>query len=405
MKVLNIILSAFRALQKNKMRSFLTMLGIIIGVGAVIAMLAIGQGAEYSVQQQINALGTNVLVVLPGTQQTGSVRVGAGSVTTLTEDDALAIQKECPAVALISPGTRAVGQVIAGNLNWATTIEGTGPDYLQIRDWNLQYGDFYTDQDVKAASKVCVVGTTVADNLFPDSSPVGQSIRIRNVPFKVIGVLEKKGQNAMGQDQDDIILAPYSTVAKRLSWFPYIRQVLVSATSPATIPVAQQQVTDLLRMRHKIGPYDPDDFTIRNQADLATAANATTDILTLLLASIASVSLLVGGIGIMNIMLVSVTERTREIGIRMSIGARGRDILTQFLIEALVLSLLGGIIGIMFGFAGSLVISHVAKWPTIVTAFSIVLSFGFSIAIGIFFGFYPARKAALLNPIDALRFE
>ena len=405
MKNLNILVSAFRALRRNKMRSFLTMLGIIIGVAAVIAMLAIGQGAEFSVQQQINALGTNVLIVLPGSQQTGGLRVGAGSMTTLTEDDASAIQKECPAVALVSPGTRAGGQVIAGNLNWATGIEGTGPDYLEIRKWSVEYGDFYTDQDIKAASKVCVLGKTVADALFPESSPVGQTIRIRNVPCKVIGVLSRKGQNAMGQDQDDIILAPYTTVLRRLTWYPYLRQILVSATTPGNIAVAQSQIAELLRMRHRIAAYDQDDFTIRNQADLASAANATTQILTILLASIASVSLLVGGIGIMNIMLVSVTERTREIGIRMSVGARGWDILTQFLIEALVLSLLGGIIGILLGVGGSTAITKLAKWPTIITAFSIILSFGFSIAIGIFFGFYPARKAALLNPIEALRYE
>ena len=405
MKIMNVLLSAFRALQRNKMRSFLTMLGIIIGVGAVIAMLAIGQGAEFSVEQQINALGTNVLIILPGTQQTGGIRVGAGSVTTLTEDDALAISKECPAVSLVSPGTRSGGQIIAGNMNWATSIEGTGADYLDIRKWSIAYGDFYTDQDIKSASKVCVLGKTVVDNLFPDGSAVGQNIRIRNVPFKVVGALQKKGQNAMGQDQDDIILAPYTTVARRLSWYPYLRQILVSATSQSSIPVAQNQISELLRMRHKIAPYDQDDFTIRNQADLATAATATSDILTILLASIASVSLLVGGIGIMNIMLVSVTERTREIGIRMSVGARSRDILTQFLIEALVLSLLGGMVGILIGVVGSRVISGIAKWPTIITAFSIFLSFGFSIAIGIFFGFYPARKAALLNPIDALRYE
>ena len=405
MKILNIVLSAFRALRRNKMRSFLTMLGIIIGVAAVIAMLAIGQGAEFSVQQQISALGTNVLIVLPGSQNTGGLRQAAGTMTTLTEEDALAIQRECPSVSLISPGTRSGGQVIAGNLNWATGIEGTGPDYLEIRKWGIAYGEFYTDQDVKGAAKVCVLGRTVADNLFPESSPVGQSIRIRNVPFKVIGVLTKKGQNAMGQDQDDVILAPYTTVTRRLTWYPYLRQILVSASSPANIPVAQREITDVLRMRHKIPQYEPDDFTIRNQADLATAATATTEILTVLLASIASVSLLVGGIGIMNIMLVSVTERTREIGIRMSVGARGRDILTQFLIEALVLSLLGGITGIILGVAGSSAISTFAKWPTIITVFSIFLSFGFSIAIGIFFGFYPARKAALLNPIDALRYE
>ncbi len=405
MKYLNILLSAFRALQRNKMRSFLTMLGIIIGVGAVIIMLAIGQGAQYSVEQQISALGTNVLVILPGSQNTGGIRVGAGTSTTLTEDDAKAIAAECPAVGLVSPGTRAGGQVIAGNLNWATGIEGTGPDYLEIRKWSVEYGEYFTDQDVKGATKVCVLGKTVADNLFPDASPVGMNVRIRNVPFKVIGVLTKKGQNAMGQDQDDIILAPYTTVTRRLTWYPYLRQILVSATSPANIPVAQQQITDLLRMRHKIAAYDADDFTIRNQADLATAATATTQILTILLASIASVSLLVGGIGIMNIMLVSVTERTREIGIRMSVGARGKDILTQFLIEALVLSLLGGIAGILIGVGGSIAISGFAKWPTIITVFSIILSFGFSIAIGVFFGFYPARKAMLLNPIDALRYE
>jgi len=405
MKILNIVLSAFRALQRNKMRSFLTMLGIIIGVSAVIAMLAIGQGAEYSVKQQIAALGTNVLMVYPGAQQQAGVRSGAGSATTLTEDDALAISRECSAVQYISPGAFAGGQVIAGNLNWSTSVQGVGSDYLEIRQWPIEYGDFFTDQDIKAATKVCILGKTVADNLFPDASPVDQTIRIRSVPFKVAGVLTKKGQNAMGQDQDDVILAPYTTVIRRLSHWPNLRFVLVSATSLKDITAAQTQISELLRMRHKIQPYDADDFTIRNQTDLAATATATTQVLTILLASIASVSLLVGGIGIMNIMLVSVTERTREIGIRMSIGARARDILTQFLIEALVLSLLGGITGIIFGVVGSRVISSIAKWPTIITAFSIILSFGFSIAIGIFFGFYPARKAAMLNPIDALRYE
>jgi putative ABC transport system permease protein len=405
MKTLNILRSAFRALRRNKMRSFLTMLGIIIGVAAVIAMLAIGQGAEYSVKQQISALGTNVLIIFPGSQQQGGIRVGAGSVTTLTEDDAVAIGKECPAVAFVSPGARSGGQAIAGNLNWGTSIEGTGAEYLEIRSWPIEYGEFYSEQDVKGAAKVCVLGATVAENLFPETSPIGQTVRLRNMPARVIGVLSRKGQNAMGQDQDDVILVPYTTVLRRLSHSPYLRQVIVSATSPATINEAQRQITELLRMRHKIASYDTDDFTIRNQSDLAATATATTEILTILLASIASVSLLVGGIGIMNIMLVSVTERTREIGIRMSVGARGRDILTQFLIEALVLSLLGGLTGIALGVGGSLAISAFAKWPTIITAFSIILSFGFSIAIGIFFGFYPARKAALLNPIDALRYE
>lgn len=405
MKVLNIVISAFRALQRNKLRSFLTMLGIIIGVGAVIAMLAIGQGAEYSVKEQIAALGTNVLMIYPGAQQQGGVRTGAGSAVTLTEDDAAAVSRECPAVQYISPGSIAGGQVIAGNLNWSTMVQGVGDDYLAIREWPVEYGDFFTDQDVKAAAKVCVLGKTVADNLFPGSSPVDQTIRIRNVPFKVSGVLSKKGQNAMGQDQDDVIIAPYTTVIHRLSHWPNLRYILVSAASLKDISTAQSQISEVLRMRHKIQPYEADDFTIRNQTDLAATATATTQILTILLASIASVSLLVGGIGIMNIMLVSVTERTREIGIRMSIGARARDILTQFLIEALVLSLLGGFIGIILGTVGSSAISSLAKWPTIVTAFSIALSFGFSIAIGIFFGYYPARKAAMLNPIDALRYE
>jgi putative ABC transport system permease protein len=405
MKKLNIVLSAFRALQRNKMRSFLTMLGIIIGVGAVIAMLAIGQGAEISVKDQIAALGSNVLIILPGSQQQGGIRGGAGTMTTLTEEDAAAVARECPDVAYVSPGARANGQVIAGDMNWATSIEGGSADYLNIRQWALADGEFFSDADVKTAAKVCILGKTVVDNLFPETSPIDQMIRIRNVPFKVIGVLLKKGQNAMGQDQDDVILAPYTTVLKRLSRFPFLRQILVSATSPNTMMQAQKQITELLRLRHKLVSNDADDFTIRNQTDIATMATATTEILTILLASIASVSLLVGGIGIMNIMLVSVTERTREIGIRMSIGARGKDILTQFLIEALVLSLLGGIIGILLGVTGSMIISKLAQWPTVITLFSIVLSFGFSFAIGIFFGYYPARKAAMLNPIDALRYE
>ena len=290
-------------------------------------------------------------------------------------------------------------------MNWATSVEGGGADYLNIRQWLLADGEFFTEADVKTAAKVCILGKTVVDNLFPETSPIDQTIRIRNVPFKVLGVLTKKGQNAMGMDQDDVIIAPYTTVLKRLSHFPFLRQILVSATSPNSMILAQSQISDLLRIRHKLLANEADDFTIRSQTDIANMATATTQILTILLASIASVSLIVGGIGIMNIMLVSVTERTREIGIRMSVGARGRDILTQFLIEALVLSILGGIVGIILGVSGSTVISKIANWPTIITPFSIILSFGFSFAIGIFFGYYPARKAAMLNPIDALRYE
>ncbi|GAB6282968.1 MAG: ABC transporter permease [Ignavibacterium sp.] len=405
MNVRNILTSSIRTLRRNLLRTLLTMLGIIIGVAAVITMLAIGQGAEYSVQQQIASLGTNVLIIFPGSVQQGGVRMGAGTTVTLTEEDAQAITDECPAVALVSPGTRAGGHIVFGNNNWFTAVEGTGVDYLEIRGWRLEYGDFFSDNDIKSATKVCVLGKTVADNLFAGLDPVGQNIRIRNVPFKVIGVLTKKGQDPSGNDQDDIILAPYTTVLKRLQRFPYLRQIIASAVSTELIPTAQEQIKQLLRQRHRLSAYEDDDFTIRNQTDIASAATATSQILTILLASIASVSLIVGGIGIMNIMLVSVTERTREIGIRMSVGARGKDILTQFLIEALVLSLFGGLIGIFVGVIASRIISSSAGWPTFITPFSIFLSFGFSIIVGVFFGFYPARKASQLNPIEALRYE
>ncbi len=405
MNVRNILTSSIRTLRRNLLRTLLTMLGIIIGVAAVITMLAIGQGAEYSVQQQIATLGTNVLIIFPGSVQQGGVRMGAGTSVTLTEEDAQAIAEECSAVALVSPGSRAGGHIIYGNNNWFTGIEGTGVDYLEIRRWHLDYGEFFTDNDIKSSAKVCIIGKTVADNLFAGVDPVGQNIRIRNVPFKVIGVLSKKGQDPSGNDQDDIILAPYTTVLKRLQRFPYLRQILVSAVSNDLIPTAQEQIRQLLRQRHRISPYEEDDFTIRNQTDIASAATATSQILTILLASIASVSLIVGGIGIMNIMLVSVTERTREIGIRMSVGAREKDILTQFIIEALVLSLAGGLIGIIMGIVAARIISSSAGWPTFITPFSVFLSFGFSILVGIFFGFYPARKASRLNPIEALRYE
>ena len=405
MRFFEILRIAFDALLRNKMRSLLTMLGIIIGVGAVIAMVAIGQGAQVSVEAQISSLGSNVLMVFPGSSSRGGVMGGGGTGASLTEEDQQAVKEQCPAVAYVSPQVGSGAQVVFGNLNWGTRIQGGTVDFFAIRDWRLDAGDFFTDQDVRAATKVCLLGQTLVDQLFEGSNPVDQTIRIRNIPFRVIGTLKPKGQNAMGQDQDDLIIIPYTTLQKRLMGHTHSWGFIASAVSKSQIPLAQQQMTDLLRMRHKLGPMDDNDFTIRNQTEIADAQSATTKIMTTLLASIASVSLLVGGIGIMNIMLVSVTERTREIGIRMSIGARKRDILTQFLMEAIVMSLLGGLIGIGFGIAGSSLVSKIAGWPTFITANSIIIAVFFSMIVGIFFGFYPARKASMLHPIDALRYE
>lgn len=406
MKLLNILLSAYRALIRNKMRTLLTMLGMIIGVGAVIVMLAIGEGAQNMVKEQINSLGSNILMLYPASFNQGGVKQGAGTMSTLTEDDCLTIGKECSAVKYITPMVGSGGQIIFGNMNWATRTSGVNADYLEIRQWKLAFGENFSDSDIKGATKVCILGQTVVDNLFGDGTdPIDQVIRIRNKPFRVIGVLSKKGQNAAGQDQDDTILAPYTTVQKRLSFTPFIGNAMISCVSAEAIPEATKQVTELLRMRHKTLPQDADDFTIRNQADIAAMQNKTNETMTVLLACIAGVSLLVGGIGIMNIMLVSVTERTREIGIRMSVGAKGRDILTQFLIEAMVISMVGGTLGIILGISGSKILTRALQWQTLITSFSVVLSFGFSLAIGIFFGWYPARKAALLDPIDALRYE
>lgn len=406
MNLPNILKVAFRSLGRNKLRSFLTMLGIIIGVAAVIAMLAIGQGARFVVQSQIASLGTNVLIVFPFAASQGGVRLEAGTSVRLTEDDANAIREQCPAVQYVSPTVRAGEQVIAGNLNWRTRVEGVLPELLLIRDWELETGSMFTDSDVRGATKVCVIGQTVARNLFGENAdPVGQVIRIRKQPFKVLGVLKAKGQNALGQDQDDIIFAPFSTVQKKLLGITWVNSIVVSAVSQAAIYEAQNQITELLRTRHKLLPWEENDFTVRNQTDIASTFEATSRTMTILLAAVASVSLIVGGIGIMNIMLVSVTERTREIGIRMSVGARSRDILYQFLIEAIVLSLFGGLIGVGLGVVSSHLISSTAGWPVLVSGFSVGLSSLFAAAIGIFFGFYPARKASLLNPIDALRYE
>ncbi len=393
------------SLGRNKLRSFLTMLGIIIGVGAVIAMMAVGTGAQVSIQQQIASLGTNVLLVFPGSLNQGGVRTGTGSVTTLNADDLAAIQTQCPSVGMVSPVIMTSGQLVYGEQNWGTRVTGSNPDYFEIRSWPLSSGVPFTDADVRSATKVCVLGQTIVDNLFKGSNAIGAVIRIKKMPFKVVGVLSAKGQSAQGQDQDDIVIAPYSTVQKKMMGVTYLGMMMVSAVSEQSMGDAQSQITDLLRTRHKIQPWEDNDFTVRSQTEIANAASATTKVLTVLLASIASISLLVGGIGIMNIMLVSVTERTREIGIRMSIGARGRDILLQFLVEAVVLSMAGGLIGVIMGIGSSNLISKLAGWPTVVAASSVGLAFLFAAGVGIFFGFYPARKAAMLNPIDALRYE
>ncbi|MGA9120688.1 MAG: ABC transporter permease [Bacteroidota bacterium] len=405
MRIIETLTMAIDSLLRHKTRAVLTMLGIIIGVSAVIAMVAVGQGAQRAVEDQIASLGTNVLIIFPSATNFGGISSGAGAAQTLTLDDISAIHDQCPAVAAISPSTRTNRQVVAGSLNWSTTIQGGWPDFFTIRDWQISDGEPFTDQDDRGATKVCVIGQTVVDNLFPGQEPVGQIVRIAKLPFRVIGVLGKKGQNAMGMDQDDIIIAPFSTVQKKVQGIDFVPIILVSAVSFGEIPEAQSEITQLLRIRHKLQDYQDNDFTIRNQSDIATAATSTSSIMTVLLGSIASVSLIVGGIGIMNIMLVSVTERTREIGIRMSIGARRSDILLQFLIEAVMLSILGGLIGVGIGMLSSGIISRVAGWPVFVSASSVILSFAFSAAVGMFFGFYPARKAAGLSPIEALRYE
>jgi len=405
MRYLQIIKIAYRALKRNKMRSSLTMLGIIIGVGAVIAMVGIGQGAKKMVDDQIASLGDNLLTIFPGSHTAGGVHGGAGTVTRLTDDDAKAITQSCPAVSRISPVVRTNAQVVAGNLNWGTSIEGYSTDFVYIRSWNVSSGTFFTEQDVRGGTKVCVLGKTVVDNIFPDQDPVGQIIRIKKLPFRVIGVMSSKGQNAFGRDQDDIILVPYTTAQKKLMGVTFVNSIIASAKDRTEIDLASDQITQLLRQRHKIPAGEADDFTVRSQLDIASVAGSTSSVMTILLAAIASVSLIVGGIGIMNIMLVSVTERTREIGIRMAVGAKGNDILTQFLVESIVLSLFGGIIGILLGVISSKIISGVLNWPIYISPPAVALAFFFSGFVGIFFGFYPARKASLLDPIEALRYE
>ena len=396
---------ALRALRRNKLRSTLTALGIIIGVSAVIAMVGIGTGAKSQVEAQIASLGQNVILVFSGNFSSSGARSGWGGAGTMTVDDANAIDREVPGVVSVSPEVRDRQQVLANGLNWNTQILGEGPEYLDIREWPLDDGAMFTDQDVRGTAKVCIIGKTIVNQLFPNEDPVGQIVRIRDIPFKILGVLTPKGLSVMNTDQDDVIIVPYTSEMKRVSKRTNLSMITIQAASPAVSDSLQRGVSDLLRQRHRLGQGRDDDFTIRGQQEIADAATATTRVMTMLLASIACVSLVVGGIGIMNIMLVSVTERTREIGIRMAVGAHGRDILLQFLIEAITLSSLGGIIGILLGVGAAKLLSAVAGWPTLISVSSITVAFLFSAAVGVFFGFYPARKASNLDPIDALRYE
>ncbi len=399
---------AFRALGRNKMRSFLTGLGIIIGVGAVISMVSIGEGAKRGIEDRFASMGTNLLFVRPGSQNQRGVHGGWGSMTTLKEDDAMAIAQQCPAVMYVSPSVSARAQTVYGNKNWNTSISGTGADYPEVRNWEVESGMYFDEGMVKAAAKVCVLGADVKTNLFEDEDPIGKVIRVKKIPFKVLGVLKKRGESGGFGSRDDMITIPYTTAMRRLQGIDYIQSVDVRAVSADKMAEAQGQIEDLLRVRHRIAPGAEDDFNVGNMSEIAESAAESTKMMTVLLGSIAGISLLVGGIGIMNIMLVSVTERIREIGLRMAIGAREKDILLQFLTEAVVLSLMGGLIGIGFGIGASKLIKNIkmfSAFKTVVSLDSVLLAFCFAAAIGIFFGFYPARKASRLDPIEALRYE
>jgi putative ABC transport system permease protein len=403
---------ALRALVRNRVRSALTMLGVIIGVGAVIAMVAIGQGATRSVQQQISSMGQNQIIVLPGATSSGAVTFGAGTVQTLTPDDAAAIQRECPTATAVAVVVRTRAQITYRDVNWApAVVQGCSPAYFVVRNWSIAEGQFFGDAQVRTAAQVCVLGQTVAQELFGDASPVGQRVRIKGMPFRVLGLLERKGANTFGSDQDDVVFMPYTTVKKKIqgSAFPTVDQILVGTAASADLPRLEQEVRATLRASHRLlrpgGPPLPDDFSIRNLTEMLGAMTATTSVMTSLLAAIASVSLLVGGIGIMNIMLVSVTERTREIGLRMAVGARARDVLSQFLVESVVLAGIGGLLGIATGIGTALTVAHYARWPALVSPAAIAIAVGFSGAVGVVFGFYPAWRASRLDPIEALRYE
>ena len=404
MKQSTLLKIASTSILKNKMRTLLTMLGIMIGVGAVIVMVAIGNGAQMQIKDQIGGLGTNLIIVMPGSGTPGGVNQGAGSFNRLTIADADKLKRDGTLFNAVSPVVSTRVQAIAAGGNWRTLINGVSTDFLAIRSWSTSSGAFFEQPDVTAARKVAVIGATVAKNLFPGVDPVGAQIQLGKVPFTVIGVMAPKGQNAGGQDQDDVVLVPYTTAQNRLSGNVRIGQILVSTANAEDMPAAQDEVATIMRDAHKLNG-EPDDFTVRNQTEIANAMSGTTRVMSALLAAIASISLVVGGIGIMNIMLVSVTERTREIGIRMAIGARGSDVLTQFLVESVVMSLLGGLVGLALGYGGAALLGHLTGWATATPTSAVAIAVGFSAAVGVFFGFYPARKAAGLNPIQALRYE
>ncbi|MGE4586575.1 MAG: ABC transporter permease [Mangrovibacterium sp.] len=402
----NTIKIALNALKRNKFRSFLTMLGIIIGVASVIAMLAIGQGSKKSIQDQMSSMGTNMLFAMPGSERRGGVQMSREDMQTMKLEDVDAIREQCTAISAVSPGVSSSGQVVYGNNNWPTTIYGVDNSYLGIRKYEVSEGRNFTRKEIRTFAKVCLIGQTLVENLFPDgASPIGQTIRFGSIPLKVIGVLEEKGQNSMGQDQDDLMLAPYTCVQKRILAITHIHSIYTSAASEELNELAIDQLTETLRRQHKIRDEEEDDFRIMSQSEMVQTFSSISDVMTILLGAIAGISLLVGGIGIMNIMYVSVTERTREIGLRLSIGGRGSDILTQFLIESILLSVVGGIIGILLGIVSSRMVTTFLNWPVVILPLSVVFSFVVCTLIGVFFGWYPARKAAGLNPIDALRYE
>ena len=405
MKISAVPYVAIKALRRNRMRTILTALGIVIGVAAVITMVGLGQGASSEVQEQVNRLGQNVILVFPGSRQLGGVSIGGGSANTLTTEDARALRDEIPEVIAASPEVRSQRVIVYGNQNWFTRIYGQSADYLQIRQWGVEDGEMFTEEDVERASLVAVVGQTIVEELFEGSDPIGETIRVRGLPLRIIGVLERKGMSLMGSVQDDIVIIPYTTAFQRVSGRSHAMVINIQVYDEQSMSIAQEKIRDLLRERHRLAPYQEDDFTVQTQEDVAQAATETSRIMTWLLASIAGVSLFVGGIGIMNVMLVSVTERTREIGLRLAVGAKSPDVLLQFLIESVVLCLLGGIGGILLGVISTEVIANYAGWPALFSTEAMIVAVGVSAAVGVFFGFYPAWKASRLDPIVALRQE